>query len=365
MRVDRKKLETALANVAFAVGGDGFVAIAPIANGGAGISLAAENGSSWVRNSVITGGGDGAPTKTIVVDHRLLAAVVRAVSPEPTVELEDDRKSGKLNVRAGGKTFRLSAAAKDGVGWMPKRPEAGGMHIAADIAAAARWCSAAAAKDGGARRVLTAVHVVADDRRGCFVEATNGAVLLRHALTPENADYGCGEACVPAAFFGNAPVRDGGVLLESDGRRLSVATDDGIECGTCLLAQQYPDTDCVIPKECGSRAFADADELRGAVDCAAPMAAKGGFEFPSVTLGIRGNGGITISAGAEGGDFARVLVDAKCGGVDADISLNIGYLRTALRAMSGEVEIGYTDHANPVTLRCGDALAVVMPIVNK
>lgn len=364
MTVDRRKLEAALANVAFAVGGDGFVSIAPIATKCDGISLAAENGSSWVRNSVQMGEGSGAPKGTLAVDHRLLSAVVRAIGPEPTVEMEDDLKSGRLTVRAGGKTFRLSAVAHpDGIVRMPKRPAGGGMSIAADVAAAVRWCSAAAAKDGDFRGVLAAVHVVAGGKRGSFVEATNGTILFRHKLTPENADYGDGDACVPAAFFRNAPIREGAVLLESDGKHLSVATDGEIECGTCLIEQPYPDIDRAIPKGCGSRAYADADELRNAVDCATPMAAADGFEHPIVTIGIRGNGGIVVSAGAEGGDFARVLVDAKCGGVDADIILNAGYVRAALRAMSGSVEIGYTDHESPVTLRCGNAMALIMPIV--
>ena len=189
--------------------------------------------------------------------------------------------------------------------------------------------------------VLDGIHVMSDGAR-LSVEATDSYRAVSYEVETECQ---VAEVLIPSKAFSTAArastgdmtvaCTDGRVTLSSGGFALTAQVPSGA----------YPDIARIMPDGHGATATLDAGEM---VDALGRMMV---YEPMSVLVSL-GTDGVTLSStGSEGG--AVEVVPAGCDATGLEVALNCKYLREAMRALDGDVEMTVLGNVNPVLISQG------------
>jgi DNA polymerase III subunit beta len=283
----------------------------------------------WVPGKIET---DGATT----VPARLLTDLVNSLPASERVDLEV-QGADTLHLRSGRFATHVKGIDAEEFPTIQTAGERPTTRISQKVLRRALDETIFAAASDEARPILTGVLARFEGDRVTFAAADNYRIAVRtiDVLDPVESL----SVVIPARALAElgrvlADTDDPVEIVLAQARNQVLFHLEGIDLVSRLIDGQFPNYQQVLPAGHTSRAIVDRDELLRAVRPAA-LIASSSANIVKLQVGGEGDGGVTVSATAEVGDYTG-QVEAEVEGDGTTIAFNARYLNDVLSNVSAD-----------------------------
>jgi DNA polymerase-3 subunit beta len=299
----------------------------------AGLKLTATNleigVTYWVPGKIET---DGATT----VPARLLSDLVGSLPAAERVDLEL-KAADTLHLRCGPFATHIKGIDADEFPAIQTAGERPTTRIDQGLLRRALEETVFAAASDEARPILTGVLARFEGDRLTLAAADNYRIAVKTITTLDPVAET--SVVIPARALHElvrilADVEDPIEVVLAQARNQVLFHLEGIDLVSRLIDGQFPNYQQVLPSSHSTRAELDRSELSKAVRPAA-LIASSSANIIKLAVGVDGDGGITVSANAEVGDYEG-HVDATVEGDGTTIAFNARYLNDVLTNVEAE-----------------------------
>jgi DNA polymerase III subunit beta len=283
----------------------------------------------WVPGKIET---DGATT----VPARLLTDLVNSLPASERVDLEV-QGADTLHLRSGRFATHVKGIDAEEFPTIQTAGERPTTRISQKVLRRALDETIFAAASDEARPILTGVLARFEGDRVTFAAADNYRIAVRtiDVLDPVESL----SVVIPARALAElgrvlADTDDPVEIVLAQARNQVLFHLEGIDLVSRLIDGQFPNYQQVLPAGHTSRAIVDRDELLRAVRPAA-LIASSSANIVKLQVGGEGDGGVTVSATAEVGDYTG-QVEAEVEGDGTTIAFNARYLNDVLSNVAAD-----------------------------